>query len=280
MQLRKFGSPNRKRKMELKTIGLSVAAAVAAIVGIGSLFASFETVQTGNRGIKVTFGEVNETAGSLPEGLYFMNPFTTDIKQMNVKVQTWEGTANTYTKDVQQANIKYVINFRLNPDQAHTTFRTVGTAWENALVIPVVNGILKQVVGTYDAVDLVANRASATARIQQQLQEQLVTRNVVLDRIELVNIQYLKEFEKAVEDKVVAVQRATEEQNRTVQIQEQAKQRVIEAEAIATSMRIRAKALESNPKLVEYEAVQKWDGKLPQYSLGSATPFINLTPTK
>jgi regulator of protease activity HflC (stomatin/prohibitin superfamily) len=267
-------------EFNLKTISLAVTAAVVAIVGVGSLFSAFETVQTGNRGIKVTFGEVNEAAGSLPEGLYFMNPFTTDIKQMNVKVQTWDGTANTYTKDVQQANIKYVINFRLKPDQAHTTFRTVGTSWENALVIPVVNGILKQVVGTYDAVDLVAKRAEATARIQQQLQEQLVTRNVVLDRIELVNIQYLKEFEKAVEDKVVAVQRATEEQNRTVQIQEQAKQRVIEAEAIATSMRIRAKALESNPKLVEYEAVQKWDGKLPQYSLGTATPFINLTPAK
>jgi len=24
--------------------------------------------------------------------------------------------------------------------------------------------------------------------------------------------------------------------------------------------------------------VQKWDGKLPQYQLGGATPFINLSP--
>ncbi len=41
-------------------------------------------------------------------------------------------------------------------------------------------------------------------------------------------------------------------------------------------MRIRAKALEKNLRLVEWEAVQKWDGKLPQYQLGGATPFINL----
>lgn len=260
----------------IKIAGGGLVALTAAVVALNGL----ETVDTGNRGIRVTFGEVDEAAGSLPEGLYFYNPFTTSIKEMNVKVQTWDGTANTYTKDVQQANIKYVINFRLKPDQAHTTFRTVGTSWENALVIPVVNGILKQVVGTYDAVDLVAKRAEATARIQQQLQEQLVSRNVILDRLELVNIQYLKEFEKAVEDKVVAVQRATEEQNRTVQIQEQAKQSVIAAQAQAESMRIRANALASNPKLVEYEAVQKWDGKLPQYSLGGTTPFINLSPAK
>ena len=36
-----------------------------------------------------------------------------------------------------------------------------------------------------------------------------------------------------------------------------------------------------NAKLVEWEAVQKWNGILPQYMLGSgATPFINLNPGK
>lgn len=34
--------------------------------------------------------------------------------------------------------------------------------------------------------------------------------------------------------------------------------------------------LESNPKLVNYEAVQKWDGKMPQYMLGNSVPFIDL----
>ena len=41
-------------------------------------------------------------------------------------------------------------------------------------------------------------------------------------------------------------------------------------------MRIKANALESNPKLVNYEAVQKWDGKMPQYMLGNSVPFIDL----
>ena len=41
-------------------------------------------------------------------------------------------------------------------------------------------------------------------------------------------------------------------------------------------MRIKANALERNPKLVSYEAVQKWDGTLPQYMMGDAVPFINI----
>jgi hypothetical protein len=40
-------------------------------------------------------------------------------------------------------------------------------------------------------------------------------------------------------------------------------------------MTIRAQALEKNAKLVEYEAVQKWDGKLPHIT-GGVTPFINV----
>ena len=83
------------------------------------------------------------------------------------------------------------------------------------------------------------------------------------------------------EQKVIAQQKAIEEQNRTKQIEEQARQKVLSAEAEAKSMQIRAEALEQNAKLVEWEAVQKWNGVLPQYMLGGgAVPFINLTPGK
>ena len=62
--------------------------------------------------------------------------------------------------------------------------------------------------------------------------------------------------------------------------QEQAKQQIISAQAQAESMRIRSNALLANPKLVEYEAVQKWDGKLPQYMFGNSIPFVNMSPVK
>ena len=45
-------------------------------------------------------------------------------------------------------------------------------------------------------------------------------------------------------------------------------------------MQIRATALTQNKALVEYEAVQKWDGKLPEYLMGGSIPFINLPVKK
>ena len=94
-------------------------------------------------------------------------------------------------------------------------------------------------------------------------------------------VKYRRIKEKLLEDKVIAQQRAIEETNRTEQIKQQAMQKVIGAKAEAESMQIRAQALEQNAKLVQWEAVQKWNGVLPQYMLGgSAVPFINLNPAK
>lgn len=251
---------------------LALVAIAVALTGCG-----VEQIDTGHRGVQTRFGEVDEKAGSLPEGLYFYNPVTTSMIEMNVQMQKWEGTANTYTKDVQQADIKYVMNFHLDPTQAHTIYKTVGRSWEGTLVPQVVTGIMKQVVGQYDAVELIEKRNKATAEIQKQVAEALLPRHVVFDRVELVNIQYQKDFEKAVEEKVIATQRAEEAKNKTVQIAEQAKQQVLTAEATAKSMKIRGDALVANPKLVDYEAVQKWDGKLPVNMYGGGVlPFINV----
>jgi len=43
----------------------------------------------------------------------------------------------------------------------------------------------------------------------------------------------------------------------------QAKAQTVRAQAQAESMRIQAQALEANPKLVQYEWVRKWDGRMP-----------------
>ena len=88
---------------------------------------------------------------------------------------------------------------------------------------------------------------------------------------------YSEVFERAIESKVTAEQEALKAKNKTVQIEEEAKQKLISAEAEAKSMSIRANALTKNKALVDYEAVQKWDGKMPTYMMGNSIPFINVS---
>jgi regulator of protease activity HflC (stomatin/prohibitin superfamily) len=266
-----------EREREMKRTGTGVCSIVLLVlVTFGFSGCGVEQVDTGFRGVKTVWGEVDMKAGSLPEDLYFYNPISSRIIEMDTRIKRREFKLNTYTKDVQQANITAVANYRLEPSKAHVMYKEVGRLWEDVILVPAIEGDLKKVVGQYDAVDLIEKRSEATAKIESKIRENLKNSYILLERLELVNIQYLKEFEKSVEDKVVATQKAVEEKNRTIQVQEKAKQVLITAEANARSMQIKAQALMANAKLVEYEAIQRWDGKLPQYMFGNSTPFIDI----
>lgn len=250
---------------------------------------SITTVDTGHRGVKVRFGEV--IGVGLPEGLYFVNPLTTHIEPIDTRLLKWESTTQAYTRDVQQADVGFVLNYRLDPAKAHIVFQQVGRDWSSKLVGQVVVEDIKREFGQHNAVDIIATRDAAARAIETHVKDQLTRRDVIVTNFQLTNIDFTDQFEHAVEAKVVAQQKAIEEQNRTVQVEEQAKQRVaiargtaeatlLQAKAEAESIQIRARALEQNPKLVDWEAVQKWDGKLPTYQMGNAVPFVSVPTPK
>jgi regulator of protease activity HflC (stomatin/prohibitin superfamily) len=233
-----------------------------------------EMVDTGHRGVKTNLGKVIEK--SLEEGLYFYNPVTQDIIEMDVRTNSFDGDFMTYTKDVQQANMKITLMANPDKDFVYLLYRDYGYYWKDKILTPSIEGALKAVVGKWDAVDLIANREKAREEIETMLKKSLKDKFVEVIRVEMTNIDYKDEFEKAVENKVIAIQEAIEAQNRTKKIKEEAKQTKITAEAQARSMKIRADALAQNKSLVEYEAVQKWNGQMPTYMMGNTVPFINL----
>jgi regulator of protease activity HflC (stomatin/prohibitin superfamily) len=264
-----------------KYILFGVVAILALILGACSM----TTVDTGHRGVKVSFGEV--IGESLTEGLYFVNPLTTHIEELDTRVNVWNGETQAYTKDVQQASIHFTLNYRLDPAAAHIVFREVGKDWIEKLVAWPVYQEVKRELGQYEAVALIGQRDAAARKIESDITKAPRLKNVLVTGFQLTNVDYSPEFEKAVEAKVTAVQNAIAEKNRSVQVEEKARQQVLTAEgnaratvtnakAEAESISIRARALEQNAKLVEWEAVQKWNGELPTYMLGGATPFIQV----
>lgn len=251
---------------------LALLLPLIALTGCG-----VDTVGTGHRGIKTRFGKVEEVKA---EGLWFYDPITESMKDVDVRTQLYSGKTEVYTKDVQKSTIAFSVNF--NPDAAHVgdIYQRVGADYANILIPQVIQGSIKNVIGQWNAVDLVAERAKAVQQIEAAITATLEQNYIHVSRFEVTNIDYTSEFEKAVEAKVVAKQNAEQAQNQTVQVTEEAKQQVITAEAEAKSMQIRSAALSQNQNLVSYEAVQKWDGKLPEYMMGSSVPFVTLPTNK
>lgn len=235
----------------------------------------FVMVGPGERGIKIRLGQVQQE--SYGEGLHFIFPFIQKFRTMDVKTQKNTLTTAVYTKDIQQAKITYVINFNVQPDKVNKLFQEVGLDYVNKILTPVVEGTIKDIIGKWNAQDLIANREKATGDILFKLHNQLADNYINVTDFQMTEINYSDVFERAIESKVTAEQEALKAKNKTVQVEEEAKQKLIAAQAEAKSMAIRAQALAQNKSLVQYEAVQKWDGKMPQYMLGNSVPFINVT---
>ena len=142
------------------------------------------------------------------------------------------------------------------------------------------NDVLKDVIGKWQAQELVGNREKARDQILSSLREKLDKSFLQNISFQLIDIDYSDKFEGAIEDKVIAEQKAQEAVNNTTRIREEAQQKVITARAEAEAMEIKSQALAKNQGLTQYEAVLKWDGHLPNYMMGNSVPLINLPATK
>lgn len=252
-------------------------AILAVVLGFLALVASCSsvtTVETGHRGVKTVFGKVE--GDPLPEGIYFTSPFTTSIHEIDIRTQKYEDKTEVYTKDVQTATVMYTVNYSVKGDQAGELFKTVGKEYADKLIPQAVQGALKNATGQFEAVDIISNRENVRIAVETTLRNTLSPRGLVIEGFQLTDVSFTKEFDAAVEAKVIAIQKADQARNNTVQVQEEGKQTIITANADAQAMKIKSEALSQNQNLVAYEAVLKWDGKLPDQMLGNAVPFLNV----
>ena len=257
------------------TINLFVFA-VYAVIAIVILFGSFFTVAEGQKALITTFGKASDTIYSA--GMHMKLPIIQSVKKFDVKTIRADYKTQTYTKDIQTATIIVSYSYNLIGNDIVQTYREYGNDWQERILYPNLEQTVKAEVGTWNADTMVANRDKVAENILKSLQDRMEEHKypVMITNFQMINIDYSSQFEQAIEKKVIAEQKALEEANVTKQVEQQAKQTVAQAKAEAESMRIRANALAQNPKLVSYEAVQKWDGKLPQFMMGNSTPILDV----
>jgi len=236
------------------------------------IFKSVHIVPSGNRGVVIKFGAVQKD--SLNEGMHFLNPLY-NVEAISVREQVKNMVLTTYTKDLQVAEINVALTYSLNRDVSRL-YQLIGLEYDEKLILPIVTTAIKDVIGKWEASNLIESREKAIAEMYFAIKKGLNSDYINFGTFSLLNIDYSDAFEKSIEEKQIATQDAIKAKNKTVQIREEANQKVITAKAEAEAMRIKASALASNKALVEYEAVQKWDGKLPTYT-GGQIPFLNLT---
>jgi regulator of protease activity HflC (stomatin/prohibitin superfamily) len=243
----------------VKWAGFGVLGLVALVTGCNS----FATVDAQRVGLKNTYGQISDTTLS-PGGPYLINPFTTNIEEMDVGSDKWADKTPTYTKDLQTADVSFTLVYHLDPSYAVRIRRQYGPgdAWRNVLVPPIVQSSIKNIYAQYDAMAAVAQRPTIQNRITNVVRDRLRNRGVIVDGFELTNLDYSDQFEDAVEQAQVATQRAVAARNQTVTVREEAIQKEIRSKAEADAIQRQAQAISANPAIVEMRRIERWNGQL------------------
>lgn len=270
-----YGYEDRESKnWSVNKIMKWVGAGIGSLLVLIALISAVYSISPGYRGVLITLGKVSQH--SYINGVGFKWPFVSSMIKMDVRTRKMTDKTSTYTSDIQTADLEYTFTYDLNPENIHILYEKVGLDYEAKAILPSLNDVLKDVIGKWQAQELVANRDKARVDVVAGLQERLDRRFFQNITFQFINIDYSDKFEGAIEDKVIAEQKAQEAVNNTKRIKEEAEQKLISAKAEAEAMEIKSEALSKNKGLTEYEAVQRWDGRLPQYMLGNSVPFVNL----
>lgn len=298
----------------VQTISLGVAA-LAALGALALVFAAWRTIEPGFVGI--TFDKINRqvSARALDPGWQFINPFTESIQQYPVTIQTYsmvlrsdEGSAadddsiKIQSSEGQQVNLDVVIQYQVVKEEAAQLFQD----WGGAPINIVEDRVVRQY--TRSQVPLVASRygweeisASEREKISNEVAERLkaefARRHLSLVSFGIREVHLPEQLQQALDQKIQAQQQAERQEYELQQARVKAQQDQVVAEGQASALRaqaqgeadatkIRAEAQsEANeqlarsltPTLIEYEQLQRWDGKLPVFSGGGATPLIDAT---
>lgn len=104
----------------------------------------------------------------------------------------------------------------------------------------------------------------------------IVSYHLILDQIDIREVYYNESYEKSINEKKLAEQQALTLIEVTKQKEELKKQAIIQkdiditkAEAEAQALKIKGQAITANPKTVELEWINKWNGVLPTYMLSN-----------
>ena len=154
--------------------------------------------------------------------------------------------------------LELVDGFARLADQLPELHKNIGRDYVDKIIVPAIRSEVRAVIGKYTVESVYSkNRQEIETKIEENLKGIFERNFIVMQDVLIRNTRFSEEYQKAIEAKQVALQEA-ERMQYVLQKQRQEKERkIVEAEGEAQSIRIKGQALSANPRLIQYEYVQK-----------------------
>lgn len=245
------------------------------------LINSVYIIKTGQIGILLTTGKVSENY--IADGIHIKVPFYQSIIKMDIQTQKYEADLTSASKDLQDVKSKIAINYYIKKENVVELYSKVGLDFANKIIYPIEQETNKAVTSRYTASELITKRNEVREEMKTQLYEKLINRGIIIEEVSIINFEFSESFSKAIENKVVAQQLKEKAENDLERIKVEAEQKIASANAEAESLRLQKSQI--TPEMIELrkiemqrEAIEKWNGVMPQVTGG--VPFINFETTQ
>lgn len=194
----------KKRKQKNLNIFASGVLGVSLLLAI-FIPGSFHQVEAGQVAVVKHLGQ---TAGIRTPGTYFDFYMTNSYTYFDTTVQKLDINTESYSSDAQTMDIQMTVQFRIDPTKAEnilTEFQTMESL--SARIEKVADDNSKSILSKYTAMKIIETRASISPEVEESIKSTVGDKYyVTVTAVNLTNIEFTPEFEKSVEDKVIAEQ--------------------------------------------------------------------------
>ncbi len=266
----------------LRTARARAAVLAALALSVGGC--SPASVDAGQVGVKTVWGAVQPDV--YQEGIY-LTWVGQDIISMDARMQKKEASATASSKDLQVVSAVIALNYRIDTAKAPNIYQGIGNLAqvESNIVDPVLQEAVKTATAQYNAEELITQRREVKEAISTYVKQRLEQSFLIVTDLSIVNFSFDSKYQDAIEAKQVAEQSALTATNDLRRIEVEAKQAEAQALGRANAMLVEARAeaerqallrATMTPELVQWQAIQKWDGSMPLVLGDGSSAFVDV----
>lgn len=257
------------------------------------LVLALTTIEAGYVGVRVNLyadkGVQNEVVGT---GRYFLtiNEQMYRFPTFN-QLKNYETPFSFQTSDAMEIKAFVGVEYNIEPEKAATVFATYRKGIDEITDVNIRQYISDSLIKTASRMDVneitQGGKTKLLEDVTKEIRAKLDPIGVRVVKLSwMQDLQYPEQVRQSINAKIEATQRALLRENEVAQSRAEAEKlrvaaqgeadaRLTRAKAEAEAIAIKAKALRDNPSILQLNAIDKWNGVLPQYmTSGSPVPFV------
>ena len=259
-------------------LGIGAVGVVFALFLVFVAFGSFTQVGVGEVGIVKHFGAIDPSHPDVFDpGIHTKVPFRDDVVIFETRIQKEQVDASAASKDGVTIHSTIAVNFHIDASKAPLILQNIGPNYKDRIIDQQIQQAFKDVTGQYAGLELIQKREEVASRAKDTLRDKLSPYYIIVDEFTIPNYEFPKEFN----DAILATQVANQQNLQAKQLQEKARTEadtaLIVAQGLANAQKAQATTL--TPEYLQLQAINKWNGQLPQYlTPNTPLPFIGAPP--